>query len=89
MTATRGDFEGTTPRRRSGARDAVACWAIVVAFVLLWQLVAYRGLIALAAEWQFDTFGRYYPALTYVLLVVVLGSPILWLMRLRDAPAAN
>lgn len=72
------------PRRvRIRARHVLAGWAIFIALFLLWQLFTYRGLMALAAEWEFNTFGRYYPALTYVLLVVLLASPILWLLRTR------
>ncbi|WP_445192450.1 hypothetical protein ACT009_00455 [Sphingomonas sp. Tas61C01] len=69
--------------RRLRLRHVLAAWSIAVALVLLWQLLAYRGLMALAAEWEFDAFGRYYPALTYLLLVILLGSPILWLLRGR------
>lgn len=74
-------------RHRPRWRRAIAVWAILVALVLLWQMLAYRGAMALAAEWQFDTFGRYYPALTYVLLVALLASPLWWLAR--DRPAAE
>ncbi|RZM33590.1 MAG: hypothetical protein EOP67_21575 [Sphingomonas sp.] len=69
--------------RRVRLRHLLAAWSIAVALVLMWQMLAYRGLMALAAEWEFDAFGHYYPALTYLLLVVVLGSPILWLIRGR------
>ncbi len=59
-------------------------WAILVSLFLLWQTLTYRGLMALAAEWQFNTFGRYYPSLTYVLLATVIASPVLWLLRGGD-----
>lgn len=59
-------------------------WAIPVSLFLLWQTLTYRGLMALAAEWQFNTFGRYYPSLTYVLLATVIASPVLWLLRGGD-----
>lgn len=87
MTSARQGSDGSTRPasivRRLRLRHLLAAWAIAVVLVLLWQLVAYRGLIALAAEWEFDAFGRYYPALTYLLLVVLLGSPVLWLIRGR------
>jgi hypothetical protein len=75
--------KGERKRRRIRVRHILGAWAIFVALFLLWQLFAYRGLMALAAEWEFNTFGRYYPALTYVLIVVLLASPILWLLRPR------
>lgn len=78
-----------TPRRRVRLRHLLAGWATLVALVLLWQLLTYRGLMALAAEWQFNAFGRYYPALTYVLLTILLASPILWLLRGGQERAAT
>ncbi|MFS0771929.1 hypothetical protein [Sphingomonas sp. 1P08PE] len=65
--------------RRIGA--ALGAWGILVCLFLLWQTLTYRGLMALAAEWQFNTFGRYYPSLTYVLLATLIASPVLWLLR--------
>lgn len=73
--------------RRVGQRriaPVLGGWAILVALFLLWQTLTYRGLMALAAEWQFNTFGRYYPSLTYVLLATIIASPVLWLLRGRD-----
>ncbi|MDP1027151.1 hypothetical protein Q5H91_08005 [Sphingomonas sp. KR1UV-12] len=70
-------------RRRRRIGGALAAWGILASLFLLWQTLTYRGLMALAAEWQFNTFGRYYPSLTYVLLAVVIASPVLWLLR-RD-----
>ena len=87
MASGRQGSDGSTRTmaqpRRVRLRHLLAAWSIAVALVLMWQMLAYRGLMALAAEWEFDAFGRYYPALTYLLLVVVLGSPILWLIRGR------
>ncbi len=80
------DGDGTSMTRRGAGANrrigpVLAGWAILVALFLLWQTLTYRGLMALAAEWQFDTFGRYYPSLTYVLLATVIASPVLWLLR--------
>jgi len=75
------------PHRRR--RTLLALWSVIVAVLLLWQTLSYRGVIALAAEWQFDAFGRYYPSLTYVLLVVLLSWPILWLLRARPGAEAD
>lgn len=84
-TATQGERK----RRRIRVRHVLAAWAIFVALFLLWQLFAYRGLMALAAEWEFNTFGRYYPTLTYVLIVILFASPVLWLLRARRRPATT
>ncbi len=89
MTTGRADGGATPLWRRIRPRHVIAGWAVFVALLLLWQVVAYRGLMALAAEWEFDTFGRYYPALTYVALVVLLASPLLWLLRGRAADAGT
>lgn len=87
MTSGRQSSDGSTRAasilRRLRPRHLLAVWAAAVALVLLWQLVAYRGLMALAAEWEFDALGRFYPALTYLLLLVLLASPVLWLIRGR------
>ncbi len=77
-------------RRRGRIRASVGAWGIIVALFLLWQTLTYRGLMALAAEWQFNTFGRYYPSLTYILLAVVIGSPVFWLLhKRRPQPGAD
>ncbi|KQU62031.1 hypothetical protein ASG67_02505 [Sphingomonas sp. Leaf339] len=70
-------------RRRRRVRSLLAIWAVFVSVFLLWQTLTYRGLMALAAEWQFNTFGRYYPSLTYILLAAIIASPVLWLLRGR------
>lgn len=74
-------------RRRRRVRALLAAWGAVAAAFLLWQTLTYRGLMALAAEWQFNTFGRYYPSLTYILLAALLASPVLWLLRGRRRAA--
>ncbi len=72
----------TISRRRQEIKSiGLSAWALFVALILLWQSVTYRGLIAFIGEWQFDTFGRYYPTLTYVLLVALLTSPALLVFR--------
>ncbi len=77
-------------RRRRNVRAAIGAWGVLVSLFLLWQTLTYRGLMALAAEWQFNTFGRYYPSLTYILLAVLIASPVLWLLRgRRAAPGAD
>lgn len=76
-------------RRARRVRTLLLGWAAVVALFLLWQTLTYRGLMALAAEWQFNTFGRYYPSLTYILMAVLIGSPALWLLQRRRSDAAT
>ncbi len=78
---------GDGRERRVGRRRIATMlggWAILVSLFLLWQTLTYRGLMALAAEWQFNTFGRYYPSLTYLLLATIIASPVLWLLRGGD-----
>jgi hypothetical protein len=52
-------------------------WTACAAAYLLWQSVTYRGISALAAEWQFSVFGSYRPALTYLCLVLFACLPLL------------
>lgn len=49
---------------------------LIVFAILAGQLVSYTDLVGRLGEWQFARFGRYFPALT-VLLPIVLGL-ILW-----------
>ena len=57
-------------------------WVAVAGVFVLWQSFTYTGLSASAAEWQFNIFGFYNPALTFLTLVAILSSPLL-LLRLR------
>ncbi|MDB5575131.1 MAG: hypothetical protein JWR80_307 [Bradyrhizobium sp.] len=54
-------------------------WLAVAGLFLLWQTMTYRGVSALAAEWQYNAFGAYHPALTYLVLLLLLCSPLLLL----------
>jgi hypothetical protein len=56
-------------------------WLALAGLFLLWQSMTYRGVSALAAEWQFNAFGFYHPALTYLVLLLLFCSPLL-LLRL-------
>lgn len=71
-----------TPR---GLQGGVAAWSVLVALVLLWQAVTYRGLMAFAAEWQLNEFGNYYPVLTFLALIVLFVLPALLLLRTKHA----
>lgn len=77
---------GRRQRNRRRTAQALWTWAIIVALFFLWQAVTYRGLAAMAAEWQFDRLGRYYPVLTLLLLAAMFGSPVLYLLRSRARP---
>lgn len=72
----------------------IAFWAIpgIIALWLFWLAITYRGLIALAAEWQFNAIGRYYPTMTYLVLASIVFSPVvaaLWWRRRRARRAAE
>jgi hypothetical protein len=76
-------------RRQAFKAGGLIFWAALVSVVLLWQVTNYRGVIALAAEWQFNIFGRYYPTLTFVLLVVLLVLPGLLIFRRPREPGTR
>jgi hypothetical protein len=77
----------TTFRKRDHRQimaGGMVIWAAVVALFFLWEIVQYHGAMALLAEWQFNTFGHYYPSVTYLALVAALASPgLLLFMRVR------
>ena len=60
-------------------------WLAVAGLFLLWQTLTYRGLSALAAEWQFNEFGFYHPALTFLVLLLILAAPLAFLRLLPSA----
>lgn len=79
-------------RKRRFFRTAiVSVWIAVVGIVMLWQSINYSGVIAVLAEWQFDAFGRYYPALTCVLVIMILSVPafILLLRPAKKGPSSD
>src|SRR5258706_16101175 len=67
-----------------GLQGGVAAWSVLVGLVLLWQAMTYRGLFAFAAEWQLNAFGNYYPALTFLVLILLFVSPSLLFLRTKD-----
>ena len=52
-------------------------WVGLVALLLSWQIAADEGLPAYAAEWQYDKLGYYHPAITFLLLLLLLCLPVL------------
>jgi hypothetical protein len=69
-------------RTRTIAR-ITALWGAVVLAVLTWQAATYQGLVALLAEWQFRSFGSYFPIATVFWLLVLLTVPLLVLLLAR------
>ena len=69
--------------------------AAIIFFILFSESVDYNGLIARLAEWQFNVLGRYFPALTLMIPVVLIGiivALILWVLtrrREQDSPVAD
>lgn len=78
-------MQGAKARRRPRLSVRLAwVWFVVVSIVLLWQKSTYWGLYAFAAEWQFNAFGSYRPALTYLFLIVILCLPLLLISSRRS-----
>lgn len=68
-------------RKRAMKLMVAVAWIAIVGLVLLWQAATYESAMSVAAEWQFDTIGRYYPVLSYLLIVLVLTLPVMLLFR--------
>lgn len=63
-------------------------WVALVVLLLLWQITTDSGLPALAAEWQYDNLGSHHPAITFLLLLLLLCSPVLiWNRTFRPKAA--
>lgn len=70
-----------TPRSRSRQADnrryfSSLALLVLIALFIVWQTVAYRGVIAVLAEWQFDVLGRYRPLLTFLVFMTLLSVPL-------------
>ena len=76
--------------RRSTRGWASIVWVVFIVLFFLWQTIAYFGVVALVAEWQFNEFGTYRPALTYVLFILLLAPlPLLFRRRRKRAVAGE
>jgi len=78
---TEADPRKRARRRRALRIGGLSLWAVIVTLIMLWQTVSYRGVVAVLAEWQFNMIGRYYPAVTYLIIVTLLILPGLLLFR--------
>ena len=75
-------------RKQRTKAALLAVWIAVVAVVLAWQFVHYRGIVALVSEWQFGLFGHAYPLLGFLVPTALLASPGLiffWRARKRKS----
>lgn len=80
----RGWLKSRMPRvDRPVLARIMTLWVLVVLLYFLWEMLHYAGLYATLAEWQFDQFGQFAPTLTFVLPVLLFGSPALLLLRDR------
>jgi hypothetical protein len=61
--------------------------AVVVAVGLSWQLYRYNGLMSLLAEWQYDTFGRFFSTATIVIIIMLVDAPLLVVLISRSTKA--
>lgn len=75
-------------RKQRTKAALLAIWIAVVAVILAWQFVHYRGVVAFASEWQFGLFGHAYPLLGFLVPATLLASPGLiffWRARARKS----
>lgn len=64
-------------------------WGAFVLAILVWQLVAYRGLVERLIEWQFARFDVSFPILTIIALVLLVTSPFVLILLLRVRKARS
>ena len=78
---------------RSRGLIASAVLAILAMLLFLWWAAHYSALVEWLGEWQFATFGRYFPSLTVALAVGLLVVPVALIVaytrRRRLAQAAR
>lgn len=58
--------------------------AVVVAVGLSWQLYRYNGLMAMLAEWQYDTFGKFFSAATVAIIIILVEAPLIVILISRS-----
>lgn len=61
--------------------------AVVVAVGLSWQLYHYNGLMSLLAEWQYDTFGKFFSTATIVIIIMLVNAPLFIVLGSRSTKA--
>jgi hypothetical protein len=55
-------------------------WTLLVVLYFAWEVVAYRGLFAVLAEWQFVHLGQDLPSFTFGALIFIFSWPVLLLV---------
>lgn len=89
------DMSNPQPAQRLVAIPLLTFWATALLLFFFWQSFSYFGFVSWLAEWQFTRFGRYFPALTLTLLVLLCALPALLIhgyeqrRRGRSATAAH
>jgi hypothetical protein len=75
---------------RSDPRRVVLLWAwtLLVVLYFTWEIFSYRGLFALAAEWQFVHLGQDLPTFTFGALVFIFSWPVVLILRRNHRAAA-
>lgn len=76
-------------RQRIVKFGAAVAWVALVGLVLLWQTATYDSAMSVAAEWQFNAIGRYYPVLSYLVIVLALTLPLLLLFGRARPPVGR
>ncbi len=87
--ATEGDTVDTVDARKNkNGRLALTivmlAWFLIVLGVILWQTIAYRGMTAAVAEWEFATFGRYFPWASLLILTAIFSLPPIYFLFRRE-----
>ncbi len=77
MATTYQAVETSGKDKRSRVSTLLTLWTTFVALFFFWESVRYTGLTAWFADWQFATFERYFPVLTYLLFVILFSIPVL------------
>lgn len=81
MAERRNESTDESGRKRVWRRGLGATWIALVALYFLWEAWSYSGTFAKLSEWQFGSFKKSWPTVTFGALVLLFSAPGLVLIR--------
>lgn len=81
--------EEDAPKKGRFRMQFLWLWVFLVVLYFSWESAAYRGIIAIVSEWQFDRLGQDLPTLNFTILTMLFTWPVLTILRRRRAREAR